>query len=175
MSDGTSTGTTLLTMDVRLARADDLEVVCALRLRFMAEHRGLSPDDLPPDFAARTREFLARRARDGTIRTWLAVRAGGDPVGIVSMLLLDMAPMPDDERSTDGYLVNMYVEPAERGAGVGRRLLDACVEGAGELGVRRLMLFTTPDGRPLYESAGFAADGDWLDVRLPRTVVPPRP
>ncbi len=133
----------------------------------MAEHRGLSPDELPPDFAGRTRDFVARRQQAGTMRSWLAVPDGGEPVGVVSMLLLDMAPMPEDPRSTDGYVINMFVDPTERGEGVGRLLLDACVAGADELGVRRLLLFTTPDGRPLYESAGFAADDDWLDLRLP--------
>ncbi|MDQ2677406.1 MAG: GNAT family N-acetyltransferase [Actinomycetota bacterium] len=155
-------------MRVRLAGLDDLDAVCALRLRFMAEHRGVHPRDVPPDFEPRTREFLERHERAGTIRSWLAEHDDGHHVGVLSMLLLDMAPMPDDPRSTDGYLINMYVEPTERGAGLGRRLLECCVASAQELGVHRLLLFTTPDGRPLYESAGFVADADWLDVRLPR-------
>ena len=161
-------------MRVRLAGTEDLDVVCTMRVRFMAEHRGLRPDDFPPDFVPRTREFLERRACAGTIRSWLAEH-DGRPVGVVSMLLLDMAPMPDDPRSTDGYLINMYVDPVERCAGLGRQLLDACVADATELGIHRLMLFTTGDGRPLYESAGFAADGDWLDVRLPRSPAPTMP
>ena len=155
-------------MHVRLAGTEDLDAVCTLRVRFMAEHRGLRPDDFPPDFEPRTRDFLERHARARTIRSWLA-DDDGVPVGVVSMLLLDMAPMPDDPRSTDGYLINMYVDPVRRGAGVGRQLLDVCIAEAIELGVHRLLLSTTPDGRPLYESAGFAADGDWLDRRLPRS------
>lgn len=137
----------------------------------MAEHRGVLPRDFPEGFETLTREFLERHDRAGTIRTWLAAD-DDEPVGVVSMLLLDMAPMPDDPRSTDGYLINMYVDPAHRGAGVGRQLLDACVAGAVDVGVHRLLLFTTPDGRPLYESAGFVADADWLDLRLPQNVDP---
>ena len=57
------------------------------------------------------------------------------------------------------YLEGWYVDPDVRGAGIGRRLLEAAVEGAKEAQARELMLFTSPKltaACNLYRSYGFA-------------------
>ncbi|MEZ5141239.1 MAG: GNAT family N-acetyltransferase [Acidimicrobiales bacterium] len=93
---------------------------------------------------------------------------GDDAVlGIVSLQLQPVPPRPDDLRPHEGHVLNMYVVPWARGRGVGRVLFEACLSSADALGVRRFHLLATPDGRPLYESAGFAANPDVLERRVP--------
>jgi GNAT superfamily N-acetyltransferase len=89
------------------------------------------------------------------------------------MLLWSRPPRPHDRGTLDAYVINMHVAPEHRARGVGRRLLDACIAAAEEFGVGRLFLHATDEGRPLYESAGFRANPNWLERRgdsLPRPV-----
>lgn len=58
-------------------------------------------------------------------------------------------------------LCTLNVSPAVRRSGVGRALLDACVQGAAAQGFACMSLSVRPDNpaRLLYEQAGFACQG----------------
>ena len=66
----------------------------------------------------------------------------------------------------------MYVAPAHRRHGLGRQLLAACRREADQLGLRRLLLYATPDGKQLYERAGFEPVS-YTHLRAHETVLEP--
>jgi len=150
---------------IRRAEGDDLGAVCDLRLEFLGEVRSVDATTLERALRAPTAAFVSEAHRDGTLHSWLALDDHG-PVGVVSLLLSPAPPLPEDLRTRDGLVINMYVRPRARRRGVGDELLQACTRGARELGVRRLALYATAAGRPLYERAGFRADADWLELWL---------
>ena len=61
----------------------------------------------------------------------------------------------------------MYVRSSHRRQGIGRRLLEACLRAAPERGLRRLNLYATADGRPLYTDRGFVARDNWMVLDVP--------
>lgn len=149
----------------RPAGSDDVEAVADFRLRFLAEHRGVEPTSLPSDFRNTTFDYLRQHDAAGTSRSWLAEH-DGSVVGVVTMLLLDLPPRPQDRSGREGYIVNMYVTPEHRGRGVGRSLLDECLTAARDLSLRRLLLYATDDGRPLYASVGFDSNTRWMELPM---------
>jgi ribosomal protein S18 acetylase RimI-like enzyme len=150
-----------LAPQIRRASSADVDIVRDLRIAFLADVRGVSPSSFPADFQAETTDFLRRVQRGGLLHSWLA-RVESADVGVVSMLVNEVPPRPEERRTREGYILNMYVEPMWRGRGIGRILLDACLASAQELGLRRFVLHSTDDARAMYETSGFAASPDWM-------------
>jgi len=61
-----------------------------------------------------------------------------------------------------GWVGTIYVEPAERGSGLGRSMTRAVIDELEARGCRTLLLIATPMGRPVYEREGFARLDDQI-------------
>lgn len=150
-----------MTVAVRPATVEDLDTIVSLRVEFLGAVRGpefRSTDD----FVESTRSFVAAEQRRGRLHTWIAESAS-QVVGIVSVLLWPRPPQPEDARTTEAYIVNMYVPPDYQGQGIGRLLLDRCLECAEGLGIRKFLLHSTDEGRALHEASGFAPKPNWME------------
>jgi putative acetyltransferase len=87
--------------------------------------------------------------------TFLIARLNGLAVGCGAIRLLD---------ATTAEVKRMFVEPDQRGSGVGRAVLAALEAAAGQLGVRRLVLETgiyQEAANALYRRAGFTQIDCW--------------
>lgn len=146
---------------VRRATADDLELVISRRLQFFCEMRGWTLAELSDEFLDANRRFI-ERTHGRSFHSWLAT-TDRDVVGIVSLVIFDAPPRPEERRDADGYVVNMHVVPEHRRRGIGRRLIERCMRDAEAEGVRRFTLHATADGRPLYESLGFVDEPGWMN------------
>ncbi len=79
----------------------------------------------------------------------LLARTGGQPVGCVAIR---------DQGDNVCEMKRLYVKPQHRRSGLGRRLADAAIGHARQLGYRRMVLDTLPsmtEAKFLYESLGF--------------------
>jgi GNAT superfamily N-acetyltransferase len=96
----------------------------------------------------------AQHLEDGR-GAFLVARDDGRAVGCGAIRLLD---------ARTAEVKRMYVEPAQRGKGVGRAVLARLEAAARQLGARRLVLETgihSPDALALYHRAGFTQIDCW--------------
>lgn len=87
---------------------------------------------------------------------------GGVPVGCVAMRPLATAH--------DAEMKRLYVSPAARGLGVGRRLVEALIAYARGQGYHRLFLDTLPEmavAQLLYRELGFVETGAYTHSPVP--------
>ncbi|GEM_PF-167371 len=102
------------------------------------------------DVAAAAAELRMHRA-DGLPTTLLALEAGGDWLGSVSLLHEDHPRIPQ----YTPWLASLYVQPQARGTGLGALLVARAVARAGALGHAHLHLYCTDDLRAYYAGRGW--------------------
>lgn len=133
-----------LTEAIRIVRADLDDVVSrALIGALNAELSGAYPEPGATHFGLAPEEVARGRG------AFLVIYANGDPVGCGAVRRID----PDTAE-----LKRMYVLPAVRGRGLGRRLVAALENEARALGLRRLVLETgirQAAAIALYRASGF--------------------
>ncbi len=150
--------TTLSPMEIREVRPDEYER--AGRVTALA-YREFVPDDRSEEWE----EYLERIADvEGRIdRTLVLVAVEAGRILGSATVELDGTLGDDDEFLPPemASLRMLGVDPEARGKGVGRALVEACIERARESGKLVLVLRTTAamaSARRLYESMGFRRD-----------------
>ena len=137
----------------RTVKPDDLELICRHRHEmFKASGRS---DAMVAPMTDAFRPWLARKLKSGDYFGWIAL-AEGAPVAGLGMMVLDWPPHPSHpEQDRRGYILNMFVEPAHRGRGVAKALMQMAMEEAKRRGLQYMVLHATAMGRPLYETLGW--------------------
>ena len=138
--------------DLRRAGVEDAADLTRLRARMIAAMGG---DPATPGWAQACEEALVRRlAQPDRFAAWV-VDVDGRPVSSGVGWLEEHLPSPGSFDGRRGHIASMSTEPEHRRRGYGRLVFTALMEWFADLGVPRVDLRATPDGRPLYEAHGF--------------------
>jgi ribosomal protein S18 acetylase RimI-like enzyme len=140
-------------LTIRPAAAGDLDALVAL----LGVLFSLEPDfRIDPE---RQRRGLALMLAEPSRRVVLVATRGGEVVGMVTAQLL----VSTSEGDLGAWIEDLIVDERERGAGVGRALLDAVGGEARALGATRLQLLVD---RENAAALGFYARVGWAPTRL---------
>jgi GNAT superfamily N-acetyltransferase len=146
-------------VEVRAARPDDYEQVADMTV---AAYRALPGQRLSPRYERKLRD-VAQRATAATV---LVAVEHGRVVGAVTYVPDASSPYAEHLRPDEAGIRMLAVDPPAQRRGVGRALMQACIERARVAGRRRVVLHSTAwmsAAHTLYRSLGFvtAPDRDW--------------
>jgi ribosomal protein S18 acetylase RimI-like enzyme len=144
-------------IDVRRVRADEWEALRDTRLRALADS---------PDAFATTHAAASLRPAEWW-RDWAARSSTGDEQAMfLAWMDSEPAGIAGAFRERDVvYVISMWTVPEARGRGVGRALLDAAVDFAGDREVHLSVTETNITARRFYERYGFVPTGSTEPLR----------
>src|SRR5262249_37735017 len=122
----------------------------------------------PAEFTRECRAAVVDLIQRTQAYGWLAIGESGAAVGNLVMLLHPRLPSPKNVFPIDGYVMNVWGDAAWRRKGIASALMQAALEQARELGIRRVRLHATEEGRGAYARAGFVPRVDGMEVVLPK-------
>jgi GNAT superfamily N-acetyltransferase len=136
----------------------DLELVCRHRHEmFMASGRS---EAVVAPMTAAFRPWLEPRLAAGDYFGWIAEQ-DGQAVGGLGMMVIDWPPHPSHpDQGARGYVLNVYVEPPQRGQGIARTLMEMAQAEGRQRRLAYMVLHATAMGRPLYEMMGWKAGSE---------------
>ena len=146
-------------MEIRLATAEDARLIAAHR-RAMFAAMDAADEAVLATVESASIPWTERMILENRYLGWIT-SDGERPVASAGMFLLDWPPHPfDPEGTVRGYLLNVFVEPAYRKRGLARELVQMCLAEARRRGIRMVTLHASDEGRPLYETLGFAVTNE---------------
>lgn len=143
-------------MGVEMACVEDIDELVELRLAYLREDSG----ELDAAVVAGVQKGLpsyyhAHLGKD----LFVHVVREGDVIASCAFLLLVEKPLsPAFPNGKTGTVLNVYTRPSARRRGYARRVMQALLGHAQEMGLCVIDLKATDAGYPLYKTLGFADD-----------------
>lgn len=157
--------------DVRVRRATIEDVAALVHQRVsMYREMGEMSESNAQELTNAAAGYFRAAITSGEYVAWLAVTGGAheEIVAGAGIIVRPMIPRPAPDGSIEvceGTVVNVYTEPAWRRKGLGALVMTQVLHYARENQINRLSLHASDDGRPLYETIGFAPTNE---MRLAR-------
>jgi GNAT superfamily N-acetyltransferase len=147
-----------------MGTSNDWNALAEMRYRFRTEVG--SPTESKSRFVRRCISWMKKTfgADSSPWRCWV-IDDGKQLLGHICVQLFEKMPNPVNEPEAHAYLTNFYVVPEMRGRGLGRKLLNKALLWCRANRVDAVILWATPESKPLYRRCGLVEPADILELR----------
>lgn len=148
-------------MNVKLFDKNDMSEMLRLRQELIRSVRNDNTITLSDDFLNITKDYLST---DNSISA--IAYDNNKAVGCATLCLIKLIPTADHPTGKRAHLMNVYVDESYRRQGIAREMLTLLMDRAKENGVTGITLDATENGKPLYESMGFASSSEHMELKI---------
>ncbi len=148
---------------MEIIRATEADSHWILRHRIEMFRDMGKPEDELLETERLTREDLASGLDKRTI--YYLIREDDSIIGGCGVAICHVLPSNKNPRGEFAYVYNMYIERKYRRRGFAVELLDYIKEKCREMGILRLYLHASDEGRIVYEKAGFTNSDRFYQFR----------
>ena len=141
-------------VSIRRASLEDVETLVDLRLALERESGHLTQEAMVADVRRATRQYFLEALPTEAILVWVA-EADGTIVATSGLIFFQKPPSEHNLTGLEASLLNMYTVPAWRRQGIATKLLQTLIACAKQRQAHRIWMYSTQDGQPIYERAGF--------------------
>jgi GNAT superfamily N-acetyltransferase len=141
---------------IRLATVEDIPTILAQR-RAMFQDMGTTDPAALEAMKIHFRPWVRHKMEQGEFFTWLAEDDRGRVAAGAGLWVQEWPPTPHYVMGRRGYVLNVYTHPDYRRRGLARRLMLTIEAWCQEHDLPIVTLHASADGRPLYDSLGYAA------------------
>jgi GNAT superfamily N-acetyltransferase len=149
-------------LEIRLARADELDAVAELRWQWTLENEQ-TPVTTRAEFV---RHFVVWARDNAPSHRCLVLVRADVVVGMAWLAITSRVPTPRALMRSCGDVQCVYVVPEERAGGLGGRLIDAILDLARELRLERVTVHSSNRAVPAYARHGFTTSRRLLQADL---------
>ncbi len=156
----TTTDTATTGVTIRPCRRDEWDILADHEYAMWCDI-GAAPDQIRPDWRARTLRFIEDAAASRQFSASVAVAEGQTVGSACGQLFAGLSPdILEPCYKCKGYIWGVYVAPDWRRRGIARALTAAVTEHLRAAGCTQIHLQASAAGRPVYEKLGFAPSNE---------------
>lgn len=149
-------------MKYRFADKNDISLLMDIRLEMLKDVNSLPKNfKFSDEFAENCRRYF----ENGNHATVIAYD-GNKITGCASICFMEVMPTFSHPTGKRAHIMNVYTNPDYRRKGIAKHMLEMLISAAEQYGATELSLDATPEGRFLYQSAGFKASDECMTMVL---------
>lgn len=151
-------------MNIRKLCVDDVESFLNLRLNLFYELKEIELNEDIEDLKKSTRDYYLKNIDKNLIS--YGVFEEDKIVSIGSLCIFERIPYIENLSGKEGYILNIYTLPEHRKKGYGKNITEKLLEYSKDIGIKKLWLNASDEGKKLYTKLGFKEKNNEMEIFL---------
>ncbi|HOV28304.1 MAG TPA: GNAT family N-acetyltransferase [Pseudobacteroides sp.] len=149
---------------IRRGNIEDINSLVELRLNLLKEVGNIKDDTNIEELKKSSIDYFEKKIDNGFL-FWVA-EDNLKVIGISGLVFMERPPENGNLTGLEGYIMNIYIVPTYRHKGIAIGILKKMILFLKEMGVKRVWLHATEDGRIIYDKIGFKSKLSEMEMYL---------